>query len=422
MKRHHLRTAQNIFTLSLMSGLTLLAACGGGGGGGSAAAPAAVASAPVPTINGESDASEPYIAAPSSYVRQVTTGSYIAQFQLNILDGRTQTLETKIDHGTESLAGQWTVTHKFDRTVPTAEVDLGAQTLYFILNVGGQHQIFQMDLSRDNKAHSYKRISSVTDACSIIDTYPINKDGSKTALIIDTAGPKGVCGSTAAGASDQDIKDASDNVRKVVETDDADSTPGRPLIDPTAKTLAPLYTAGVLTGVLVQHYDPTDPTHARMDILSPEMDSQLVTGIAVPGLVDSPKYLIDPSKAEVGAEWVADMPHEASGGYLHIQDLTTTISVKDPITNVTKEIKGFNNLYQLHWDNATSTASLELQDYALQVGAKSNKGFTDDDFVYIPDGIYLAYGPDPTADAPFSIFSVFTGSSSSAPTTASPLV
>ncbi|MDE2434465.1 MAG: hypothetical protein KGN37_16655, partial [Burkholderiales bacterium] len=78
MKRHHLRTAQNIFTLSLMSGLTLLAACGGGGKGGAApAAPAAVVTVPVPTLAQETDLNEPYIAAPSSYFNQLnaTTGT-----------------------------------------------------------------------------------------------------------------------------------------------------------------------------------------------------------------------------------------------------------------------------------------------------------------------------------------------------------
>lgn len=421
MKRHHQRTAQNILTLSLLSGLTLLAACGGGGGGGGApAAPAAVVEVKVPTLAEETDTQEPYIAAPSSYVRQVTTGSYIAQFQLNILDGGSQTVLTKIDHGSEPLTGQWTVTHKFDRSTPGAEVDLGAQTLYFIQKVGDQHQVFQMDLSRDNKDLSYKRISSIADACRIVNTYPVNRDGSQTALIIDTAGTKGVCGSNDPGASEQDKLDASDNVLKVVKTDDATGTDGRQLIDPTAKTLAPLYTAGVLTGVLVQHPDPVTPSQAQMDILGPTLDTRLVSGIIIPGST-SPAYLIDPTKPEVGAEWIADMPAEAGGGYLHIQDLTTKVTVKDPISGKTTSSIGFNRLYRLHWDNTTNTASLEDQEYSLGVGAKSNKGFTDDKFVYIPDGNYLAYGPDPTADAPISIFSVYTGGTANPISNASPL-
>lgn len=421
MKRHHLRTAQNIFTLSLMSGLTLLAACGGGGKGGAApAAPAAVVTVPVPTLAQETDLNEPYIAAPSSYFNQLnaTTGTFIAKFQLNILDGGSQSVLKTIDHGSESLTGQWVTIHKFDRSTPTAAIDLGAQTLYFINKVGTDHQVFQMDLSRSNKNLDYKRISAVTNACRILDTYPVNKDGSQTALIIDTPGTDGLCGSTANGASAEDIKAAADNVKVIIQTDDSISTPGRSLIDPTAKVVSRLYSAGVLTGVLVQHETNANHTQAQLDILSPTMDARLVSGIAIPG-ASTPTFLIDPAKQEVGAEWVADAPKEANGGYLHIQDLTTQSTIKNPITGITINVTGFNRLYHLNWDNTTAKASLDAIDYALQVGVKSNKGFTDDDFVYIPDGSYLAYGPDPKAPAPFSIYSVYpsTALSTSVPLT-----
>ncbi|HET8872021.1 MAG TPA: hypothetical protein VFM48_16375 [Aquabacterium sp.] len=385
MKRHHQRTAQNLFTLSLLSGLTLLAACGGGGkGGGAPAAPAATPEVTLPSLIDITAKDEPFIVSPSSSTSEIASKN---KYQLNILDGGTQTLVKTFTLNTP-LDGRWIAVNlvQSDPTTPSKLVDKGPGTLYFIneqpvagkVHPGGP--IYQVDLTRKSDL-SAKVISNITNACFIKSSYNIKQDGSQVALVVSTANTvTGECG------------DSAHNVDKVVVTDDSTSQAGR---DPIAanKVLQYLYdNTGTLTGILVET-KLSDGLTAQFDVLSKTMDSV----ISPPGgvIIDNTTkntYTIDPTKpGEIGSAWIARKPGSYSEGYLRIQN--------------TSAAPAFNRFYHFTWDPSTSpvTAKVELiNSRAMTPGSLPNTGTTDDNkYIYFVNGQNLIYGPTDDPDLPF---------------------
>lgn len=454
MKRHHQRQAQQILTLSLMASLALLAACGGGGKGGDAPAAAVVeaASAPEPKLLDVTDPNEPYLVSASSTVSEIASKT---KYQLNIIDGGTQQIQQKISL-TVPLDGRWITVNRIERTpgtggTATKEVDKGPSTLYYVNEtpklIDADHpsagfrqhpggQVFQVDLRRSSDLKA-KAISGVFHACYIKDHYDLAQDGSKTALILSTAGPDEECGNANGTVAEKAL--AQDNVDVVIATDDqggvpeipgkdeviavaatasSPAIPGSPKVNtipavagspalipmfvnekngdkdqtPTyaIKYLSNLYQNNILTGVLIERRFTKGST-AQLDVLSPSRDKLLTpdSGVAITsGDTAQTSYAVNDSKPEVGVQWIARAPGSYANGYLRIQDTTASTP--------------FNRLYKFTWDASTNTAKIELDNTrVLKVGTPSTPAVTDDDYVYYVDGPTLVYGPTTDAERPF---------------------
>ncbi|MDE2594251.1 MAG: hypothetical protein KGL57_08430 [Burkholderiales bacterium] len=436
MKRHHQRQAQQLLTLSLMGSLALLAACGGGGKGTAApvAAVAASAVASEPTLLEVTDPNEPYLVSASSTVSEIASKT---KYQLNIIDGGTQAVRQKISL-TLPLEGHWFTVNRIEKNV-----DKGPSTLYYVnetpklINPADpsmgfrQHpggQVFQVDLRRGSDL-ALKAISGVFHACYIKDHYNQEQDGSKTALILTTAGPDEECGNANGTKTEKD--QTTDNQDVVIVTDDAGGTPevpgkvgitGVPATasspevlavaavptipevpgkapsvpaisskDYTVTVLQYLYqNSGSLTGVLVERKAKKDPTSAQLFVLSPSLDKILTaTGVTFTGgATDFTSYTVNTTKPEVGVQWIARAPSSYSNGYLRLQDTTATTP--------------FNRLYKFTWDNSTATAKVELDNTRiLKAGTVSTPAVTDDQYIYYVDGQALVYGPTAETELPF---------------------
>ncbi|MFN4265670.1 MAG: hypothetical protein ACK4F8_08005 [Aquabacterium sp.] len=381
MKRHQSRLAPTVLTLSLLGAASLLTACGGGGGGGGEPAPAAPSTTPSePTLTTETDPNEPYIVAPSNYESE-----FRSEYRLNVLDGLTQQVVKSIRFN-GPLDYQWDVSTKIDRSKPDAAVILGSHTLFYIQSVGEQRHLFKMDLSKTSGSLTPVRISAEISACAIWGSYPIQKSGDATALIVYT------------GGSDNNCATESDNKNVIVSSADSTAQAGRTsVVQATDKILASLYRAGELKGMLVQR---TSGLVGQLDIISPLQDKTLVSAVTydlagAPG-INRTTYDVSPDKPEEGAEWIADEPGETGNGYLRIQQFK-----ERSVPGLSKKLPASNVLYRLEWDSqaATPTARLIDQEYALQLNSLTNKGVTDGSKVYIPSGRYIIYGPDTSSAA-----------------------
>lgn len=425
MKRHALRPGMSILTLSLLSSLTLLTACGGGGGGAPAAAapsadtkPSEPVKAPDPTAKDFSSADEPYFVAESS----VTLRGEPTIYRLNILDGRGPITDTKplaataLANGTfESstpFTGKWTVIQKFKRTledvteqqlvevikdgVKTKELVpvkigsqykeqlLGSGTLVFIQQDGDTNKLVEIDLSR-NSALTPKPLSSIADACTITGSHLIKRDGSEAAVFVTTAGADKKC-----GAPDSD--DAKDNLVRIVKTGTSAAEERAkqytPLID-TKQVVSHIYQDGVLTGVLAQRGASAT---TQLEVLSPTLSEVLNTAPIQIGAKS--QYVTSPDDAKLGVEWIAHEPLETGAGYLRLQQVDGRGDY-------------VNEMYRFSWNATAKTASTSFmntpsrEDKKLTPNVPSNKGVYDHRYVYFVDGDLVLYGPTTDPLKPF---------------------
>lgn len=387
MKRASSRLGSQALTLSLLSSMVLLAACGGGGKDTpAAAAPAQVPSGPVetpkvpdPTISDLTAADEPYIVAVSSIEHDQSVDPIAPAYQINILDGKTQSVVYKISFDTP-LAQKWLTVNKVERafkelpdpdtagaTLPgkfLVETDKGPAHLYFIQAGTVQH----IDLSRRTEAKpsiTSNQVSSLTDACSLVDSYALNQTGSASALTLVTAGP------------DKDCNKTADNVRVVISSDDDASTAPRTQFAPTAKLLKRIYNAGILSGVLVQEAVP-DTVKSKLTMLSPLQDKALLSPVELPtGDTVTPFFSSFPSTTPLGAEWLADSPGKDTGeGYLRLQGPTKS------------------QLFKLIWDNAKQAFAITLeQSFSTPTPVASVKSLNDGAYTYFSVNNIAYRGP-----------------------------
>lgn len=425
MKRHALRPGLNTLTLSLLSSLTLLTACGGGGKDAPAAAapaadtkPSEPVKAPDPTAKDFSSADEPYFVAETSVALRGEPTIY----RLNILDGRGPITETKplaataLANGTfESstpFTGKWTVIQKFKRTLEdvtkkeqvevvedgvkvTKEVItklgsqykeqlLGSGTLVFIQQDGDANKLVEIDLSR-NSALTPKPLSSIADACTITGSHLIKRDGSEAAVFVTTAGADKKC-----GAPDSD--DAKDNLVRIVKTGttaaEERTKQYTPLID-TKQVVSHIYQDGVLTGVLAQRGASAT---TQLEVLSPTLSEVLNTAPIKIGTVT--QYVTSPDDTKLGVEWIAHAPAETGSGYLRLQQFDI------------RSDKYVNEMYRFSWnatEKAASTSLIDMpnEDKKLTPNVPSNKGVYDHRYVYFVDGDLVLYGPTTDPKKPF---------------------
>lgn len=407
MKRASTRLGQQTLTLSLLSSLVLLAACGGGGKDEpAAAAPAAVPSGPVetpqvpdPTLADVTAADEPYLVAVSSVEYKQDVEAKAPTFQLNILDGKTQTVLHKIAFG-KPLTQQWLTVNKIERAFKeladpdnvaanlpgkfVVETDKGPAHLYFIQEGVVRH----IDLSRRAEAKpviTSTQVSNIADACTLVesDSYPLKLDGSSTALVVTTAG------------TDKDCAKTEDNVRVLITSDDASDTLPRTLAAPSAKMVKRIYSEGTLSAVLVQEAIPKDDpkatiTYSKLSLLSPTQETVLKSPVALP--TTDPKNPITNFRdknalgTEQGAEWLADMPNQDGGsGYLRLQTLSSSV------------------IYKLIWDAGAKAAEFSLAQ-TLSGTQTSVKSANDGLYTYFAFNNIAYRGPVAGAN-PFEIIS-----------------
>jgi len=398
MKRHALRPGLNTLTLSLLSSLTLLTACGGGGKDApAAAAPASekgsepVKPPPAPTVADFSSADESYFVAESSVRRDGKPPIY----RLTIIDGRSQ---LAIEGGTfESgtpFTNQWTVTQK--STV--SKVDVKEDVLdakgkkidekivgrYYVDKLVGNgslvlikdHKLFEIDLSRGS-ALTQTSLSPATVACSITGSHAITRDGSAAAVFVMTAGDDGFC--------DTD----KDNVVRVVKTgettDEARAKSYLPLIKPS-QIVRFIHDSGTLTGVLAQ--DGFGSGVTQLKVYSPTLSEVLNTSPILIG--STATYETSESNDKLGVEWVADAPGEVGAGYLRLQQFDVETE------------KYSNKLFEFKWDPAAKVATTSTEPImGLLPGALSNKGTNDHKYIYFTNGDRVVYGPTGDAEEPF---------------------
>lgn len=398
MKRHALRPGLNTLTLSLLSSLTLLTACGGGGKDApAAAAPAATETkptepvAPPPTVKDFSSADEPYFVAESSVRRDGKPPIY----RLTIIDGRSQ---LAIEGGTfESgtpFTNQWTVTQK--STVSKVDVkedildDQGKKIdekiagRYYVDKLVGNgslvlikdHKLFEIDLSRGS-ALTQTSLSPTTIACSITGSHAITRDGSAAAVFVMTAGDDGLC--------DTD----KDNVVRVVKTgettDEARAKSYLPLIKPS-QIVRFIHDSGTLTGVLAQ--DGLDSGATQLKVYSPTLSEVISSSPILIG--STATYETSESNDKLGVEWIADAPGEVGAGYLRLQQFDV-------------EAEEYSNkMFEFKWNPTTKVATTSSEPVmGLLPGALSNKGTNDHKYVYFTNGDRVVYGPTGDAEEPF---------------------
>lgn len=417
MKRHALRPGLNTLTLSLLSSLTLLTACGGGGGGApAAAAPSSekgsepVKPPPAPTAADFSSADEPYFVAETS----VALRGEPTVYRLNILDGRGPSTDAKplaataLTNGTfESstpFTGKWTVIQKFKRTLESVtekqekdvagekklvDVEIGKQykeqllgngTLVFIQMDGDANKLVEIDLSR-NSALTPKPLSSIADACTVTGSHLIKRDGSEAAVFVTTAGADKKCGEP---GSD----DAKDNLVRIVKTGTTTAEERAkqytPLID-TKQVVSHIYQDGVLTGVLAQRGASAT---TQLEMLSPTLSEVLNTTPIKIGAVS--QYVTSPDDAKLGVEWIAHEPLETGGGYLRLQQFDNRAGAY------------VNEMYRFSWNATGKVASTSATAVlGLTPGVPSNKGVYDHRYVYFVDGDLVFYGPTADPKKPF---------------------
>lgn len=416
MKRHALRPGMSILTLSLLSSLTLLTACGGGGKGAPAAAAAqdTKGSEPVvvvvPTAKDFSSADEPYFVAETS----VAIRGEPTIYRLNILDGRGPSTDTKplaataLANGTfESstpFTGKWTVIQKFKRTleditekqeqtigdkVVLVDVKVGSQykeqllgngTLVLIQKEGDASKLVEIDLSRNSDLKP-KSLSSITDACTVTGSHLIKRDGSEAAVFVTTAGADKKCGEP---GSD----DAKDNLVRIVKTGTTTAEERAkqyiPLID-TKQVVSHIYQNGVLTGVLAQRGASAT---TQLEVLSPTFSEVLNTTPIKIGA--SAQYVTSADDAKLGVEWIAHEPLETGAGYLRLQQVDGRGDY-------------VNEMYRFSWNAVEKVASvLPIPALGgLTPGVPSNKGVNDHRYVYFVDGDLVFYGPTTDPKKPF---------------------
>lgn len=398
MKRHALRPGLNTLTLSLLSSLTLLTACGGGGGGApAAAAPSSekgsepVKPPPAPTAADFSSADEPYFVAESSALRDGKPPVY----RLNIIDGRSQlAIEGKTFESSTPFTNQWLVTQKStvskvdvkedilddkgkkidDKIVGRYYVDklVGNGSLVLIKN----NKLFEIDLSRGS-ALTQTPLSPSTVACSITGSHSITRDGSAAAVFVMTAGDDGSCSK------------ASDNVVRIVKTgettDEARAKSYLPLIKPS-QIVRFIYDSGALTGVLAQ--DGFDSGATQLKVYSPTLSEVISTSPILIGSTGT--YETSASNAKLGVEWIADAPGEVGAGYLRLQQFDIETE------------KYSNKLFEFKWNPTTKVATTSAEPImGLYSGALSNKGTNDHKYVYFTNGDRVVYGPTGNAEEPF---------------------
>jgi hypothetical protein len=383
MKRHALRPGMSILTLSLLSSLTLLTACGGGGKDAPAPAPALPSmgteqpKVPDPTVASVTAADEPYIVAASSLAK--LDKSFTPAYQLNILDGKTQATKKSFSFSSP-IDQQWITTKKTVRTLDTSgggrqyvEVEKGSHSLYVIMPVGDEHQVFQIDLAQGSDLVP-KRISSIKHACQIVGSYLINKDGSDAAIYVKEV-PDG-----------KDCSSAADNVQTIVRTNDAATTPSRKPLTTDDAIVAKLFKDGVLTGVLAKENVTNDKgvvTQGQLVVLAPTLDSKLQsTAVSISATVSKFSTLADYPLE--GVEWIADAPGEVNAGYFRLQQFDFSDNAYT------------NRLYKLTWDADKNTTSVSAVLYNLEGGVISNKGLNDNKYVYFTNKDLVMYGPTAT--------------------------
>lgn len=398
MKRHALRPGLNTLTLSLLSSLTLLTACGGGGKDApAAAAPASekgsepVKPPPAPTVADFSSADESYFVAESSALRDGKSPIY----RLTIIDGRSQ---LAIEGGTfESgtpFTNQWTVTQK--STVSKVDVkedvldDQGKKIdekivgRYYIDKLLGNgslvlikdHKLFEIDLSRGS-ALTQTSLSPTTIACSITGSHAITRDGSAAAVFVMTAGDDGLC--------DTD----KDNVVRVVKTgettDEARAKSYLPLIK-TSQIVRFIHDSGTLTGVLAQ--DGFGSGSTQLKVYSPTLSEVISTSPILIG--STATYETSASNTKLGVEWIADAPGEVGAGYLRLQQFDIETE------------KYSNKMFEFKWNPTTKVATTSAEPVmGLFPSALSNKGTNDHKYVYFTNGDRVVYGPTGSAEEPF---------------------
>lgn len=434
MKRHALRPGLNTLTLSLLSSLTLLTACGGGGkdAPAAAAAPAAEkgsepAKVPDPTVASVTAADEPYIVSPSGeeYDTSLVFDAPAPIYRLNILDGQTQTtLKTYVF--SQPLDKQWITADKILRitadaaapstpassaasaatpassastpTTPTSppfqpyEINKGAHTLFFIKETAGKRRLTKVDLTRRNEAPATilteTPISAADDICRVLETYPIKKNGTDVILLVTRPGVDGACGNPDSTV-DAVKKQAEDNVTVSVGSNDSVDTPPTDLVQPTSKIIGRFYKADTLTGVLVQK--KTSDNLAQLDVLSPRMHEVLQAGLSFslkPLLPTAPApapftVFSTPTSAlpNDGATWLTEAPGSVGAAYVRIQKKSAISSVPS-----------FNNLYRINWDEVTKTATVSLQNIPLTVGAINTAGFADETHIFVTNEVTIFRG------------------------------
>lgn len=399
MKRHALRPGLNTLTLSLLSSLTLLTACGGGGKDApAAAAPSSdkgsepVKPPPAPTAADFSSADEPYFVAESS----VRLDGKPPVYRLNIIDGRSQkAIEGQTFESSTPFTDQWTVTQKStvsqvdvkedilnDKGVKVDEKIVGRYYVDKLVGNGAlvlikDHKLFEIDLSRGS-AFTQMPLSPSTVACSITGSHSITRDGSAAAVFVMTAGDDGSC------------SNASDNVVRIVKTgettDGARAKSYLPLIKPS-QIVRFIYDSGALTGVLAQ--DGLDSGTTQLKVYSPTLSEVISTSPILIGSTGT--YETSASNAKLGVEWIADAPGEVGAGYLRLQQYDAV------------EEKYSNKMFEFKWNPTTKVATTSAEPIVgLLPGALSNKGTNDHKHVYFTNGDRVVYGPTGNADEPFT--------------------
>lgn len=425
----------SILTLSLLSSLTLLTACGGGGKSspGAAAAPLAESkpSEPVvivPTVESVTAADEPYIVSPSGeeYDTSLVFDAPAPIYRLNILDGKTQTTLRTYTFS-QPLDKQWVTADKIIRvtvdpaapstpassassassatsaassasaastpTTPTVtfqpyEINKGAHTLFFIKETAGKRRLTKVDLTRRNAAILTETpISAADDVCRILETYPVKKDGTDAVLLVTRAGVDGVCGNPDS-LVEAVKKQADDNITVAVGSNDSVDTPPTELIQPTSKIIGRFYKEGALTGILVQK--KTGDNLAQLDVLSPRMNQALQSGLSfslkappAPAPAPAPFTVFSTPTSSFpnnGVTWLTEAPGRVGAAYVRIQKGSVALS------------GSFNNLYRINWDELTNTATVTLQNISLSIGAINTAGFADDTNIFITNDVTVFRG------------------------------
>lgn len=397
MKRHALRPGMSILTLSLLSSLTLLTACGGGGKGAPAAAAAqdTKGSEPVvvvpPTVKDFSSPDESYFVAESSVLRDGKSPIY----RLNIIDGRSQlAIEGGTFESSTPFTNQWIVTQK--STVSKADVkedilnDKGVKTgekivgRYYVDKLVGNgslvlikdHKLFEIDLSRGS-ALTQTPLSPSIVACSITGSHSITRDGSAAAVFVMTAG------------NDQLCSTAADNVVRIVKsgetTDEARAKSYLPLIK-SSQIVRFIYDSGTLTGVLAQ--DGFGSGTTQLKVYSPTLNEVINSSPILIGSTGT--YETSATNAKLGVEWIADAPGEVGSGYLRLQQFDVETE------------KYSNKMFEFKWNPSTKIATTSAEPImGLLPGALSNKGTNDHKYIYFANGDRVVYGPTGDVEEPF---------------------